>query len=193
LDQLLEFFNKPFESIATISLPSISSSRSDPTPNPDPNPNPNPSTNLIKIEACTSLAPPLPGTVYKITLPPSLSALLHLHPAQNQKPLEFRNQQEVREYIDWLLTMDIAHGLLGREFAKRGVVRGEDGAFSVKVMEKGKVIGRSDVDVVVDVGEVKVAVAKWKGGERDERVWVWRSDGEGEGIELLEKVREFLG
>ncbi|KAL5423521.1 hypothetical protein PMIN07_010007 [Paraphaeosphaeria minitans] len=138
-DQLLASLIRPFEGGATLSLPSSSEG----------------SPENITIGTRTYIGPPHFGTEHKITLPPSLIQLLNLeHDPQRQ--LKFSSTEEVKSYLDWIISLDISQTLLFKEFGARSVIKSSEPCISVvSKSSKKSVIREDDLEITLDKASLK--------------------------------------
>ncbi|KAJ4305525.1 RNA polymerase II mediator complex subunit [Kalmusia sp. IMI 367209] len=138
-DQLLAVFIRPFEGKASLSLPSSSGG----------------SLEHVIINTRTYIGLPHFGTEHKVSLPPSLINLLNLeHDPMRQ--LKFSSTEEVRTYLDWLVSLDIAQNLLFNEFNGRSIIKSSDPCISV--MSKGSKKGfvkEDDVEIELEKATLK--------------------------------------
>ncbi|KAJ4350137.1 RNA polymerase II mediator complex subunit [Didymosphaeria variabile] len=138
-DQLLATLIRPFEGKASISLPSSTESAPE----------------NITIGTRTYIGPPHFGTEHKITLPPSLLQLLNLeHDPQRQ--LKFSSTEEVKSYLDFILSLDISQSFLLKEFGGRSVIKSSEPRISVvsKGSRKG-LVKEDDVEIELEKAALK--------------------------------------
>ncbi|KAH7139347.1 subunit 17 of mediator complex-domain-containing protein [Dendryphion nanum] len=138
VDQLLAAFIKPFEGKATLTLPSSNQTEQE----------------QLTIATRTYFAPPTFGTEFKVTLPPSLASVLNL--AQEQ-PRDFKMSavDEVKTYLDWILSLDLSHTLLYKEYPKQAVLKSKDPRITIL---KGEGKKRFEQEVIVNLAGGKLAV-----------------------------------
>jgi mediator of RNA polymerase II transcription subunit 17 len=175
MDQVLEAFMKPFNGLASLSLPSLNGTNSE----------------KITIATRTYMGPPTYGAEYKVTLPPSLAAVPRS--AQDQtRDFKFPSAEEAISYVDWLLSLDLSHSLLVKEFGSKAQVRGRDPGVTITIKDGRKVVHK-DVAVELANGQltVKVAFAPLIGNTASARDYTW--SGTSDGPSFLEKVKEFVG
>jgi mediator of RNA polymerase II transcription subunit 17 len=139
VDQLLEVFSKPFDGMATLSLPSSELE-----------------SEKITIATRTFFGMPTFGTEHKITLPPSLVSVLNL--SQDQKrEFRFASAQEVISYLNWMLSLDLSHTLLTKEYASRAIIMSKDPRVNV-LYRAGKETKQKDVAVDFADGRLMLTV-----------------------------------
>lgn len=139
-DQLFTLFTRPFDSTASLSLPS--SSRAQPE--------------TITIATRTYIGPPHFGAEHKLTVPPSLVKVLNLEHDQ-QPQLKFPSTEEVKSYLDWIISRDISHTLLFREYSGRSVVKYSEPR--VSILSKGskkETVKEDDVRIQMESGVLQV-------------------------------------
>ncbi|KAF2791477.1 hypothetical protein K505DRAFT_280651 [Melanomma pulvis-pyrius CBS 109.77] len=138
-DQLLEVFTKPFDGLATLSLPSNELQ-----------------PEKITIATRTYIGAPTFGAEHKVTLPPSLVSVLSL--SQDQKrEFKFPTTEEVTSYLDWVLSLDLSHTLLTKEYGRRAVIMSKDPHISV-ICKEGKERVQKDVSIQLADGKLSVTV-----------------------------------
>ncbi|KAF1842510.1 mediator of RNA polymerase II transcription subunit 17 [Cucurbitaria berberidis CBS 394.84] len=171
-DQLLDVFMKPFDGRATLTLPSWSGQ-----------------SESMTIATRTIVGQPTFGTEHKLTMPSSLTSDLGLF-----QELKFSVVEEVKSYIDWILTLQIAHRLVKSEYSSRVVIKthGQRVTIVSRGTKKGSTASK-DISVEVQHGELKVtatAVNPQEGAEDSERVHTW--NGQKEAISLKEVVKSWV-
>jgi mediator of RNA polymerase II transcription subunit 17 len=135
-DQLLEIFMKPFDGRATLTLPTANGAQSE---------------DLIVVTR-TIIGQPTFGTEHKLTLPSTLSSDIGL--SQQHK---FASVVELKSYIDWILSLHIAHRLLKSEYASRAQTRTQDPRLSIRSKDTKKSANSTkDIRVYFNEGELKV-------------------------------------
>ncbi|KAF1959567.1 mediator of RNA polymerase II transcription subunit 17 [Byssothecium circinans] len=140
IDQLLHAFTRAFDGLASISLPSSSGAQPE----------------TITIATRTFIGQPVFGSEHKLTLPPTLIRLLALESDQ-QHQFKFPSTAEATSYLDWILSLDIAHALLPKEFPGRSVVRSEEPRLTI--LSKGGNKGRvKEDDVSVELNNARLKV-----------------------------------
>lgn len=173
-DQLIEAFVKPFDGSATLSIPSCG-------------------TDLEKITIATRtfIGPPTFGTEYKVTLPSSLVSVMNL--SQDQKrDFKFSSVDDVKSYIDWLLSLDLSHTLLIKEYSRKATIRSKDPRVTISVKD-GKKVFKKDVAVHFADGELKVSagVAPLLGNAISAQTFTWTASVGG--VSFKEKVKNLVG
>lgn len=138
-DQLVAIFIRPFEGKATLSLPSSIET----------------SPENVVITTKTYIGPPQYGTEHKLTLPPSLIKLLNLE-NDPQRQLKFSSTEEVKSYLDWIVSLDISQTLLFREYTGRSIIKSSEPSISVvsRGIKKG-LIKEDDVEIELEQGLLK--------------------------------------
>jgi mediator of RNA polymerase II transcription subunit 17 len=139
VDQLLEVFSKPFDGLATLSLPSSELE-----------------SEKVTIATRTYFGVPTFGTEHKVTLPPSLVSVLNL--SQDQKrEFKFPSADEVISYLDWILSLDMSHSLLTKEYARRAIIMSKDPRVFV-LYKAGKETKQKEVAVQFEGGKLTLTV-----------------------------------
>ncbi|KZM27155.1 RNA polymerase II mediator complex subunit [Ascochyta rabiei] len=170
-DQLLDIFTKPFNGKATLTLPWSQGSQ----------------TEQLTIAIRTVIGAPTFGTEYKLTLPSSLTTDLGLS-TENK----FQSTADITSYIDWILSLYIAHRVLKNEYANRAAVKGNEARVTImgKVSKKGASVKR---DVSIDLRDgilaLHLADSSLKGSSQESRSW----PGKGEEGPLKEQVKSWVG
>lgn len=170
-DQLLEVFIKPFDGKATLTLPPLSGQ-----------------SESLTVATRTLIGQPTFGTEHKLTLPSSLTSDLGLF-----QQLKFSSVEEVKSYVDWILSHHIAH-MLKSEHSPRAVIKDSDPRISIvsKGSKKGSRASK-DVSIEFHEGELKViatVVNPQEVGGDAERVQTW--SGQKEATPLRETVRSWV-
>jgi mediator of RNA polymerase II transcription subunit 17 len=160
-DQLLEIFMKPFDGKATLTIPTSKGMQSE---------------SLIIITR-TIIGHPTFGTEHKLTLPSTLSSDLGLF--QQHK---FSTVEELKSYLDWIISLHIAHRLLKSEYASRSQTRSQDPRLSIRGSKETKKGAKStkDIRVCFNDGELKVtalAVDLTPESEDSEQSHTWTETG----------------
>ncbi|RYN44202.1 hypothetical protein AA0113_g10865 [Alternaria arborescens] len=173
-DQLLEIFLKPFDGKATLTLPTSNSAQPE---------------NLIVVTR-TIIGQPTFGTEHKLTLPSALTSDIGLF--QQHK---FDSVTELKSYLDWILSLHIAHRLLKGEYASRAQTRTQDPRLSIRTKDnkKGTKLTK-DIKVDFNDGELKVtalAVDTIAESGDSEQSHVW--SGAAGSTSLKEVVQEWVG
>lgn len=117
VDQLLEVFTRPFDGKATLTLPILNGAQSE---------------SLI-ISTRTIIGQPTFGTEHKLTLPRSLTSGLGL-PLQ----LKFSAVDELKSYLDWVLSLYVVHKVVKGAFHSRGPPEGNEPKISIAIKKGGK-------------------------------------------------------
>lgn len=135
-DQLLDIFSKPFEGRATLSLPTSNSAQPE----------------LLTISTRTVIGQPTFGTEHKLTLPSALAADLGLF--QQQK---FSTAEELTPYLDWVISLHIAHRQLMSDFSTRAIIKGNDARITIRSKDAKKAT-TADKDISVELQDGKLRV-----------------------------------
>jgi mediator of RNA polymerase II transcription subunit 17 len=176
IDQLLTTFTRPFDGTATISLPSTIGAQAE----------------QIVVATRTFIGQPTFGAEHKVILPPSLIKVLDLEPDQPRQ-FKFSSTEEVQSYIDWIVSLDIAHSLISKAYTGR--VYSVDQESRVNILSKGsrKDFAKEDsVLVCLDNGMLTVTatantyLATGTAGES----FAW--DGKMGKMALLDKVKSWI-
>ncbi|KAF2644823.1 mediator of RNA polymerase II transcription subunit 17 [Massarina eburnea CBS 473.64] len=138
-DQLLLAFTRPFDGLASISLPSSSGTQ----------------TERITIATRTYIGQPVFGSEHKLTLSPTLVEVLALE-ADQQRQFKFASTAEAISYLDWILALDIAHVYLPKEHPGNSVIRSEEPHITFQSSGSSKMTIKED-DLSI---ELKSAVLK---------------------------------
>lgn len=135
-DQLLEIFMKPFNGKATISLPTFSGAQAE----------------KLTILTRTFIGQPTFGTEHKLTLPSTFTTEMGL--VQEHK---LPSVQEVKLYLDWVLSMHIVHRLLKGEYVSRALIKIHEPKVTIvnKTGKKGPTTSR-DISVALQHGSLIV-------------------------------------
>ncbi|KAF2281581.1 uncharacterized protein EI97DRAFT_390360 [Westerdykella ornata] len=172
IHQVLELLVKPLEGVAKLSFPS------------------NPKGTLV-ITVRTSFGPPTYGTQFKITVPEALAATVTTATLP-KRDFRFQNLEEVRNYLYWALSLDMAHGLLAKQYGKQAEVWLKEPRFTVTLTGKQQAV-KKIVEVELQDARLSVTVGESILGDMDEGAdRVEWSDGVGEGS-LVDKVRSLVG
>lgn len=170
-NQLLEMFAKPFEGKAILTISSSASAQQD----------------YLTIATRTIIGQPTFGTEHKLMLPPSLMADLGLF-----QQLKFASVEETTSYMDWILSLHVAHRFLKSQFP-RAVIRGNDARLMIRSKDAKKESSTDhDISVGLHKGEMKLTANTANGApENAEQSYDWKGeDGE---IALVDKVRGWVG
>lgn len=172
-DQLLEVFMKPLDGQATLTLPTVNGAQSE----------------KLVIATRTIIGQPTFGTEHKLTLPSPLTSDLGLF-----QQLKFSAVDEVRSYLDWILSMHIAHRLLKSEHSSEAVVRSHDPRVTLvsKGNKKGATTAR-DITVKFEEGRlcltaVAVDLQQESSGTEQRHTW----DGQQSATTLQETIKNWL-
>ena len=165
---------KPFDGKATLTLPTSNSAQPE---------------NLIVVTR-TIIGQPTFGTEHKLTLPSTLTSDIGLF--QQHK---FDSVTELKSYLDWILSLHIAHRLLKGEYASRAQTRTQDPRLSIRTKDskKGTKLTK-DIKVDFNDGELKVtalAVDTIAESGDSEQSHVW--SGAAGSTSLKEVVQEWVG
>lgn len=168
-DQLLEIFTKPFTGKATLTLPSSLSSQ----------------TEQLVIAIRTVIGAPTFGTEYKLTLPSSLATDLGLS-TENR----FQSTSDGVSYLDWVMSLYVAHRVLKSEYANRAAVKGTEARVTIasKSSKKGPSAKRN---ITVELREGLLALHLSNSQEPSQESYSW--SGEGDEVPLKEKVQSWVG
>lgn len=101
MDRLLEVFTRPLDSVAKLKLPSSKKG----------------SVEQVRIETRTYLAHPIYGSEYKVTIPASTASVLML-PEGHRREFKFTEVSDMTSYLDWMLSLDISHSLVSKEYPR---------------------------------------------------------------------------
>jgi len=174
VDQLLNIFTKPFDGLATVSLPSSGGQ-----------------LEQIIISTRTYIGNPTFGTEHKITLPPSLVSLLNLSPEQKCE-FKFTTTKDVVSYLDWILSLDISHTLLIAEYGRRAFITSKNPRVSI-IYKQGKEQKRKDITVQVADGTLNVTAGSIvaPGNSYIEEAFTW--DGAANKTSFKERLKSLLG
>lgn len=177
-DQLLATFIRPFEGRASISLPSSGGTTLPET---------------VVIGTRTYIGPPHFGTEQKITLPPSLLKVLNLEHDSHQQ-LKFASTEEVKEYLDWILSLDISHTLLSEEYKGRSVIKSTEPIISViSKGSKNGLVKEDDVEIALEKAELKATATALDQLATGVAVESFAWNGTPRQSSLKEKVKSWLG
>jgi len=173
-DRLLDIFLKPFDGKAILTLPSLTSAQSED----------------LTISTRTLIGQPTFGTEHRLTLPPSLVSDLRLF-----RQLKFSTVEEVTSYLDWVVSLHIAHRQLKQDFGSRATIKGNDSR--ITILSKGsKNSPAAEYDVMIELqnGELKATAIDASVVELPEDVhqsYVWT--GQGEAKSLTEIIKSWVG
>jgi mediator of RNA polymerase II transcription subunit 17 len=172
-DQLLDIFSKPFDGKASLSLPAPDGTQPE----------------VLTISTRTLIGQPTFGTEHKLTLPASLATELGLF-----QELKFTSVQETTSYLDWILSLHIAHRQLRSDFSQRVVIKGNDAGITI-VSKEGKKGSTAQQYVKVELqnGELKLtsrAASLDEGPQLEEQSYTWKGV-EGE-MSIQDKVKVWV-
>ncbi|KAF1351619.1 hypothetical protein EJ07DRAFT_159357 [Lizonia empirigonia] len=169
-DQLLDIFTKPFNGRATLTLPSSQGSQNE----------------QLTIAVRTVMGAPTFGTEYKLTLPSSLTTDLGLSTDN-----KFQTTADIASYLDWVLSLHLAHRVLKNEYANRAAVKGNE-ARVIIVSKGGKKGGSVKRDIAVDLrdGILVLHLANSSLQESPQELHSWPGKG---GTSLKEQVKAWVG
>ncbi|XP_014560487.1 hypothetical protein COCVIDRAFT_34425 [Bipolaris victoriae FI3] len=173
-DQLFEIFMKPFGGTATLTLPTSNGAQSE----------------TLSIVTRTIIGQPTFGTEHRLNLPSTLSSDLGLF--QQQK---FATVEELKSYLDWILSLHVAHRLLKNDYSSRAQTRSQDARLSIRTKDAKKGVASSkDIRIEFNDGELKVARFSADAPEDSEdseqsHTWVGTDDS----TSLKEVVKSWVG
>ncbi|KAF3036200.1 RNA polymerase II mediator complex subunit [Didymella heteroderae] len=168
-DQLLNIFTRPYTGKATVTLPSGQGS---------------PSEQLI-VAIRTVIGAPTFGTEYRLTLPSSVATDLGLS-TENR----FQNTADIVSYLDWVLSLHIAHRVLKGEYADRATTKGTEARVTIasKSSKKGQSVKRN-IKVELSEGLLALHLSNSEDSAQETQSW----SGKGNEVALQEKVQEWVG
>jgi mediator of RNA polymerase II transcription subunit 17 len=173
-DQLFEIFMKPFGGAATFTIPTSNGAQSE----------------TLNIVTRTIIGQPTFGTEHRLTLPSNLSSDLGLF--QQQK---FANVEELKSYLDWILSLHIAHRLLKNDYSSRAQSRSQEARLSIRSKDAKKGVASStDIRIEFNEGELKVAKLASDAppeSEDSEQSHAW--DGTDNRTSLREIIKSWVG
>jgi mediator of RNA polymerase II transcription subunit 17 len=172
-DQVFEAFVKPFDGLASLSLPNGTASEK------------------LTVATRTYIGPPTFGTEFKVTLPSSLVSVLNLAPDQ-KRDFKFSSADEVESYIDWILSLDLSHTLLHKAFAGKAAIKSKEPRVTVSTKD-GKKVFKKDVEVELTGGQLKVTVglSPLTGTNTSSQAYTW--DGSVADNSFIGKIKELVG
>ena len=170
-DQLLDIFTKPFNGKATLTLPSGQGSQIE----------------QLTIAIRTVIGAPTFGTEYKLTLPTSVVTDLGLS-SENK----FQSTADVISYLDWILSLYIAHRVLKSEYANRAAVKGNEARVTIasKSSKKGATVKR-DITVELSRGLLALHLTNNSAQEPSQESQSW--SGKEADVPLREQVKTWVG
>lgn len=177
-NDLITTLTGPLLTIATLSLPSSNTNKTQPE--------------SLRISITTRLSPPTFGTEYTLTLPFALSSLLFSTdalPSSGSKRLTFTSFGELTSYLDFLLSVDVAHNIIVAENEGWRGVEGEAEVLRTVEVEEA----RRTRKVGLQLGEGRMVVY-WRWMDQLEKhgevSWDGRRNGDVKG--LREVLKEFI-
>lgn len=168
-DQLLDMFTRPYTGKATVTLPSCQGSSSE----------------QLVVVVRTVIGAPTFGTEYKLTLPSPVATDLGLS-SENR----FQTTADIVSYLDWVLSLYIAHRVLKGEYANRAAAQGTKARVTIasKSSKKGSSAKRN---ITVDLTEGLLALQLSNPEESSQESHSW--PGTGDEVTLKEKVQRWVG
>ncbi|KAF1933072.1 uncharacterized protein M421DRAFT_1633 [Didymella exigua CBS 183.55] len=168
-DQLLDMFTKPLTGIATLTLPSGAGSQ----------------TEQLLIAIRTVIGAPTFGTEYKLTLPSSLATDLGLS-TENR----FQTTADIVSYLDWVLSLHVAHRVLRNEYTDRAAVRSNEARVTIasKSSKKGPP-AKHNITVELREGLLALHLSNPQEPSQESHSWT----GKGDVVPLKEKVQSWVG
>jgi mediator of RNA polymerase II transcription subunit 17 len=170
-DQLLDIFTKPFTGKAILTPPPTQGSQ----------------TEQLTIAIRTVIGAPTFGTEYKLTLPSSLATDIGLS-IDNK----FQSTADVTSYLDWVLSLHIAHRVLKDEYANRAAVKGNEARVTIasKASKKGTAVTR-DIMVELSQGLLALHMTNNSSQEPSQESHSW--SGKEDDVLLKEQVKTWVG
>ncbi|KAH7380639.1 subunit 17 of mediator complex-domain-containing protein [Pyrenochaeta sp. MPI-SDFR-AT-0127] len=173
-DQLLDIFMKPFDGKAHFTLPTLSGGQSE----------------TLTITTRTIIGQPTFGAEHQLNLPSSLTTDLGL-----VQQLKFSSVEEVKSYVDWILSIHITHRLLKNEYSPRGIIKGQDPRITVvsKGSKKGST-SSTDVAVELQKGNLKVTAIAFDGQQSTgdtEQTHTWNGQESATSLQVM--VKSWVG
>lgn len=170
-DQLLEMFAKPFEGKAILAISPSSGAQQD----------------NLTIATRTVIGQPTFGTEHKLILPSALVADLGLF-----QQLKFTSVEETTSYLDWILSLHVAHRCLKGDFP-RALIKENDARLIIRSKDaKKEATVDQDISVELQNGELKLTTKTISGASEDAvQSYVWKGQ-EGE-VALVDKVKSWVG
>ena len=173
-DQLLEIFMKPFDGRATLTLLTMTGAQ----------------TESLTIVTRTIIGQPTFGTEHKLTLPSAMASDLGLF--QQQK---FATVDEVKSYLDWIISLHLAHRILKSEYSSRSAIKSQEPRLTIRSQDgkKGTTSSR-DIQVELNEGGLRVGMlavdAPFETANPDQS-YTWNGT-QGE-VSLREVVNDWVG
>jgi mediator of RNA polymerase II transcription subunit 17 len=167
-DQLLDIFTRPYTGKATVTLPA----------------SPGSPTEELTVAIRTVIGAPTFGTEYKLTLPSSVATDLGLS-TENK----FQITADIVSYLDWVLSLHVAHRVLKGEYANRAATKGTEARVTIasKNSKKGPSTKRN---ITVDLTEGLLALHLSNTDESSQESHSW--SGQRDEITLKEKVQGWV-
>jgi mediator of RNA polymerase II transcription subunit 17 len=167
-DQLLDMFTRPYTGKATVTLPSNQAS----------------STEQLVVAIRTVIGAPTFGTEYKLTLPSSVATDLGLS-TENR----FQTSADIVSYLDWVLSLHIAHRVLKGEYADRAATKGTEARVTIasKSSKKG-LSAKRNITVELSEGLLALHLSNSEESSQEKHSWSGKSDE----ITLKEKVQGWV-
>jgi mediator of RNA polymerase II transcription subunit 17 len=173
-DQLLDIFSKPFDGRATLILPSPGGMQPE----------------VLTMFTRTLIGQPTFGTEHKLALSAPLATELGLF-----QQMKFTTVPETISYLDWVLSLHIAHRQLKSDFSDRVAARANDARITIgnKIGKKESLV-QQDIQVELENSELKLTVTATdaaEGTQPAEQSYTWKGqDGE---MSIKEKVASWVG
>jgi mediator of RNA polymerase II transcription subunit 17 len=173
-DQLLEIFAKPFDGRAALALASPTGGQPE----------------VLTISTRTVIGQPIFGTEHKLMLPSTLIADLGLF-----HQIKFASVEEITSYLDWIISLHIAHRQLKSAFSPHTVIKGNEARITIRTkdVKKGST---ADQDIIIELrgGELRAiatATDLQEPTEAAEQSFTWKGqDGE---MHLVDRVKSWIG
>ncbi|ORY02942.1 subunit 17 of mediator complex-domain-containing protein [Clohesyomyces aquaticus] len=174
VDRLIEGVLKPFDGVATLTLPSSNKARPE----------------QINVTIRTYMGAPIFGAEYKVTLPPSLGNVLDL-PVDHPREFRFTSTPELESYLDWIISLDLAHTLVPREYGARAIIADMIPPRVSIWTKEGKEGIKKDLAVELERGIIKLnfGIIQTAAGPTGGGDFSW--DGAQGAASFREKVKEF--
>jgi mediator of RNA polymerase II transcription subunit 17 len=172
-DQLLEIFSKPFDGKATMTLASSNGAQPE----------------ILTIFTRTVIGQPTFGTEHKLTLPSTLVADLGLF-----QQLKFSSVEETTSYLDWILSLHIAHRHLKNHFSPRVVIKSREATITIQSKDT-KRESPVEQDITVEMQNAELKVTATAADPLEVRVnadqsYVWT--GQEGNISLTDKIKGWI-
>ncbi|KAF2268101.1 hypothetical protein CC78DRAFT_530482 [Lojkania enalia] len=177
VDQLLGFFTKPLDGLATLTLPSSHGAHFE----------------QLTITTRTYIGHPTFGSEHKVALPPSLISSLNLSPDQKRE-FKFISVEEVKSYLDWIISLDLSHVLLSKEYGNRASIV-DQGPKVIIVSKPGKKKAKKTVEIKLENGRLTISAGTTDPLTNDksavEQEFTW--NGSKESSSFKDKIKSFVG